>query len=69
MEFRTRANHLRLPIQMCYSRAIPSQKEPALPPLPGAPAGFFNPYTLRPYHALMIVASVITTTVMAAARL
>ena len=43
--------------------------QPALAPPAGVPAEFYNPYTLRPYQALTIVASVLVTTTMVAARL
>ena len=54
---------------MSLSSASPSPDQPALAPPPGVPAEFFSPFTLRPYHALTIIASVVTTTVMMAARL
>ena len=54
---------------MSQSAAVSPPNRPALEPPPGVPAEFFGPFTLRPYQALTIVASVITTTVMMAARL
>ncbi|CAD6591391.1 MAG: hypothetical protein ASARMPREDX12_005148 [Alectoria sarmentosa] len=54
---------------MAQSPAVPPPNQPALAPPPGVPAEFFSPFTLRPYQALTIVASVLTTTVMVAARL
>ena len=48
---------------------LPSATEPALEPPLGVPAEFFNPYTLQPYQALEIAASIILTTVMVSARL
>lgn len=65
----TRTNHFRPSIQMSQSRSIPPPNQRALALPPGVPAEFSSPYTLRPYQALTIVASVIATTVMVAARL
>ncbi|KAM0804201.1 hypothetical protein BDR22DRAFT_654105 [Usnea florida] len=54
---------------MPQSSSIPPPNQPALSPPPGVPAEFYSPFTLRPYETLTIVGSVITTTVMVAARL
>lgn len=46
-----------------------SADEPGLAPPPGVTPDFVSPYTLQPYQALTVVACIIITTVMVAARL
>lgn len=43
--------------------------QPGLPPPPGITPDFLSPYTLQPYQALTVVACIILTTIMVAARL